>query len=120
MRCARLALPVLLCLFASAALADAPVITAATASRSGDSWRFEVTLSHPDSGWDHYADAWRVLAPDGTQLGLRVLAHPHVDEQPFTRALGNVHIPPGITEVRIEARCLTGGWSGRYTTVPLD
>ena len=99
MRCARLALPVLLCLFASAALADAPVITAATASRSGDSWRFEVTLSHPDSGWDHYADAWRVLAPDGTQLGLRVLAHPHVDEQPFTRALGNVHIPPGITEV---------------------
>ena len=108
MRCARLALPVLLCLFASAALADAPVITAATASRSGDSWRFEVTLSHPDSGWDHYADAWRVLA------------HPHVDEQPFTRALGNVHIPPGITEVRIEARCLTDGWSGRYTTVPLD
>ena len=43
-----------------------------------------VTVQHADTGWDHYADAWEVLAPDGTVLGTRTLLHPHTDEQPFT------------------------------------
>ena len=42
---------------------------------------------HPDTGWDDYADGWRVLDMDGNELGMRVLHHPHVDEQPFTRSL---------------------------------
>ena len=112
-------LPALLCLIATPVVADAPVIEAAQATRTGDSWRFDVTLSHPDSGWDHYAHAWRVLDPDGTGLGIRVLAHPHEQEQPFTRSLGNVHIPPGLAEVKIEARCLTAGWSGNLATLSL-
>ena len=39
----------------------------------GNSWRASVTLQHDDTGWDHYADAWRVVDSDGNVLGLRVL-----------------------------------------------
>ena len=46
--------------------ADAPVIEAVVAVPQGSGWRFDVTISHPDTGWDHYADGWEVLAPDGT------------------------------------------------------
>jgi len=75
------------------------------------SWRFSVTLRHADEGWDHYADLWQVLTPDGNLLGERVLAHPHVDEQPFTRSLGNVEIPEGMSQVRIRARDSVHGFT---------
>ena len=65
--------------------------------------RFDVTLRHSDSGWDHYADKWQVLGPDGAVLGTRVLHHPHVEEQPFTRSLAGVLIPPKFDEVWIRA-----------------
>ncbi len=64
---------------------------------------FAVTLKHADSGWDHYANRWDVLAPDGTVLGTRVLHHPHVNEQPFTRSLGGVSIPKDLNHVFIRA-----------------
>lgn len=65
--------------------------------------RFDVTLRHTDTGWDHYANKWEVLGPDGAVLGTRVLHHPHVNEQPFTRSLGGVHIPSALKEVSIHA-----------------
>ena len=73
----------------------------ARAVRTGETWRFEVTIRHADTGWDHYADGWTVLAPDGTELGHRELLHPHVEEQPFTRSLSGVPIPGGLVEVVI-------------------
>jgi len=94
-----------------AAHADTPVIEAAEAKANGNVWTFSVSLRHPDSGWDHYADGWEVLAPDGSQLGLRVLAHPHVSEQPFTRSLGGVVIPEGISRVTVRAKCSVDGWT---------
>ena len=98
-------------LLATPALADPPDIDRVRATQTGDTWRFDVTISHPDTGWDHYADGWRVLDMDGNELGLRVLHHPHVDEQPFTRSLSGVAIPAGTTQVQIEARCSVDGWS---------
>lgn len=98
------------------AWADEPRIKAASATQTGTTWRFDVTLSHPDTGWKHYADSWRVLDMQGNELGLRVLAHPHVVEQPFTRSLSGVAIPKSITQVQIQARCLADGWAeGRFT-----
>jgi hypothetical protein len=97
-------------LLAGPASADPVDILAATARNDGATWSFDVTLAHPDTGWDHYADAWEVLAPDGTSLGIRELAHPHVDEQPFTRSLSGVAIPEGLDHVLIRARCLVDGW----------
>ena len=64
---------------------------------------FKVTVRHADEGWDHYANKWDVVAPDGTVLGTRTLYHPHVDEQPFTRSLSDVEIPAPITEVTVRA-----------------
>lgn len=92
------------------AFADAPRVEQATARQIGGTWTISVTLSHPDTGWDHYADGWRVLDNDGTELGLRVLAHPHVNEQPFTRSLGGITLPEGATSVMIQARCNVDGW----------
>ncbi len=66
-------------------------------------YAFSVTLKHADNGWDHYADRWQVLGPDGAVLGDRVLMHPHVNEQPFTRSLSGVAIPGGLKSVFISA-----------------
>ncbi|SFR15195.1 hypothetical protein [Poseidonocella sedimentorum] len=109
-----------LLVLASGALADPPAILDARAAQGGDGhWRFDVTLAHPDSGWDHYADGWEVLGPEGARLGFRGLLHPHVTEQPFTRSLAGVSIPEGLTEVRLRARCSVDGWSAETVTVPL-
>ena len=98
-------------LFAGMAMASDVEIVKVEAVQSGGAWRFDVTLRHDDTGWEHYADGWDVLAPDGTSLGLRVLVHPHVNEQPFTRSLGGVVIPEGITAVTIRARDNVDGWT---------
>ena len=98
-----LALPCLLFVVSPASAGDVEIVDA-KARKSGDSWTFSVTLKHGDTGWDHYADLWQVFAPDGQMLGERVLLHPHVDEQPFTRSLSGVVVPEGVTEVIIKAR----------------
>ncbi len=105
--------PIFVCmmLLATPAIADAPVIEQVTARQTGASWNFSVTLSHPDTGWDHYADGWEVLAPDGTRLGYRELLHPHVNEQPFTRSLSGVSLPDGLKTVLIRARDTKDGWA---------
>lgn len=106
-------------LTSTAALAEPPVITDVSATQTGDTWQFSVTIAHPDTGWDHYADGWRVLDMDGNELGLRILAHPHVTEQPFTRALTGVVIPAGTRQVQIQARDLPDGWNTATTVVDL-
>ncbi|MEM8980549.1 MAG: hypothetical protein AAGD04_13765 [Pseudomonadota bacterium] len=100
-------------LFASAlnALAGGVTVERATAKAQGDSYRFDVTLSHADTGWDHYADAWEVRLEDGTVLGTRTLLHPHVNEQPFTRSLGGVVVPKGQDTVLIFAHDSQHGWT---------
>ncbi len=90
-----------------------------TARQTGDTWAFDVTVRHPDSGWDHYADGWSVFAPDGTELGYRELLHPHETEQPFTRPLSGVRVPEGVTQVTIRARCNVDGWAETGFTLPL-
>jgi len=105
--------------FATPALADPPSILNVTVEQLGDLWKFDVTIRHNDTGWDHYADAWRILDPDGAPLGTRNLAHPHIKEQPFTRSLSGVRVPDGVTEVSIQARDSIGGWSSDVVTIPL-
>ncbi len=88
--------------------------------RSGnDTFSFSVTVGHADSGWDHYADKWEVLGPDSTVLDTRVLHHPHVDEQPFTRSLAGVSIPSSIGQVTVRAQCTVHGYGGKMTAVRL-
>ena len=92
---------------------EADVVAAQAVREPAGTWRFDVTLRHADSGWEHYADAWEVLAPDGTLLATRRLLHPHVEEQPFTRSLGGVAIPAGVSQVTIRAHDSVHGYGGQ-------
>lgn len=86
---------------------------------SSGGFDFDVTVKSVDKGWDHYADAFEVLAPDGTVLGRRVLLHPHETEQPFTRDLYGVTIAAGITHVTVRARHKPKGYDGETMSVAL-
>ena len=102
-----------LILSSTMAFAGEADVVDAKARKSGDGWHFDVTVAHADTGWDHYANAWDIVGPDGTVYGTRELLHPHVDEQPFTRSLSGVVIPDGVTEVFIRARDSVHGYGGK-------
>jgi len=87
--------------------------------KSGSSWRVNTTLKHDDTGWEHYADAWRVVAENGDKLGERILFHPHENEQPFTRSLPRLTIPENMNIVFIEAHDKKHGWSKQRVRVDL-
>ena len=90
------------------------------ATQTGNgTWRFDVTVRHNDQGWDHYADLWQVLDPDGNLLGERVLLHPHDTEQPFTRSQSGIAIPPEVTQVTVRAKCTVHGFGGQEVVVDL-
>ncbi len=102
-------------LITTSAMADSPRVVGVDASKSGGTWRFNVAIKHADAGWDHYADGWGVYLADGTELGYRVLAHPHVNEQPFTRSLGGVSIPKGTKSIIIRPHDKVHGLGADYT-----
>ncbi len=101
------------------ALAGEVEIVGARATMEPGGWRFDVTIRHADTGWEHYADEWRIVGPGGVVYGSRRLLHPHVDEQPFTRKLSRVAIPEGVTRVEIEAHDNVHGWSPKILELPL-
>ncbi|WP_420549920.1 hypothetical protein [Curvivirga sp.] len=84
-----------------------------------NSYRFSVTVSHNDTGWDHYADEWQVIDAEGNILGTRILAHPHVNEQPFTRSSGSIAIPTHLEKVYIRAKDNVHGWAKEQFEVKL-
>ena len=92
-------------------------VVAVEVSGSGP-YRFDVTVSSPDEGWEKYADQWRVEDVDGNVIGVRELTHPHVDEQPFTRSLGGVEAASG-SSVIVAARDSVEGYCGLSVTAQL-
>jgi len=91
-------------LFAPAVQAgEADVVGVHVSKALNGTYEFDVAVAHADQGWDHYADGFDVVAPDGKVLAHRVLAHPHVNEQPFTRSIRNVKIPKDIGFVTVRA-----------------
>ncbi len=97
----------------------AHVVDAAAVRLPDDTFRFDVTVTSADTGWDKYADAWEIRTPDGEVVGTRILAHPHVDEQPFTRSLSNVAIGSDVAAVTIAARDSVAGFCGDTLRVEL-
>lgn len=100
-------------------MGKADVVDAKIKRMGNDIYWFGVTVLHRDEGWDHYADKWDVVAPDGTVLGTRTLLHPHVEEQPFTRSLEWVKIPGTVQKVIIRAHDSTHGYGGKEVAVDL-
>lgn len=92
----------------------AQVLSVTITHKKANSYLFSVTLKHNDSGWDHYANGWDVIDADtGKVLATRVLQHPHVDEQPFTRSMSNIVIPATTKRILIRGKCNVHGYGGR-------
>ena len=81
--------------------------------------KFDVTILHADEGWSHFANGWKILTTSGELLGHRALAHPHVNEQPFTRSLRDVKIPASVDTVVIVANDSVHGESKRKYVIKL-
>lgn len=99
-----------------------------TATGEDGRYNFSVTLLSGDTGCEHYADWWEVLTPEGQLLYRRILAHSHVDEQPFTRSGGPVAIS-AARSVIVRAHTNDGGYlpqamrgslEGDFTVETLD
>lgn len=111
---------------ATGEMGNADVLHVRAVQSSNGNWTFHVTVEHPDTGWEDYADGWDVLAPDGQVLKpdpdspfTRLLLHPHENEQPFTRSQSGIVIPAGVSRVRVRAHDLAGGYGGREVWVDL-
>lgn len=91
---------------------NADVVKAKITSYGQGQYRIDATVKHADTGWEHYANAWEVLDEKGNVIGTRVLHHPHVNEQPFTRSL-TLTIPKNITTVTIRAKDSVHGYGGK-------
>ena len=114
----RIPLALSVALLANPAFAGEADVIAASAEPVAGGYRVSATIRHADEGWDHYADAFEVLAPDGRVLATRTLHHPHVEEQPFTRSV-NVRVPEGVREVTVRARDSVHGLGGAEITIQL-
>jgi hypothetical protein len=87
-------------------------VIGATITEQDGMFTIAATVLSSDTGWDKYADAWQVRDATGEVIAERVLTHPHVDEQPFTRSLNGIAIPDGLAVVTIAARDSTTGFCG--------
>jgi len=106
--------------------ADADVTFVSATQTGEEEWLFSVTVAHPDTGWEDYADGWDVVLPDGTVAKpdpdspfTRLLLHPHENEQPFTRSQSGIRIPSGVNTVTVRAHDIVDGFGGQEVAVDL-
>ena len=105
---------------ASLPLQKHPDVIAVKVRASGPGrFDFDVTVSSPYDTPARYADAFRVSTADGSVLGERKLLHDHADEQPFTRDLYGIAVPPGVKRVVVQARDSRFGYGGKTVEVLL-
>lgn len=105
---------------ATASTADArfPDVVAATLSaQGGDVYALEVTMSSQYDSAERYADGWRVLDADGTELGTMQLTHDHANEQPFTRTQSGLQVPEDVDEITVEGHDQAYGYGGATVTI---
>jgi hypothetical protein len=97
---------------------EVDVVDVKVHSNGDHHYQIAVTLKHSDTGWDHYANAWEALDENGTVIGERILHHPHVNEQPFTRSL-RLSIPASIKKITVRGKDSVHGYGGKTITLEL-
>jgi hypothetical protein len=108
-------------------LANANITYVRAVLEDNGKWIFHVTVEHLDAGWEDYANGWNVVTSEGIILKVnpndpftRLLAHPHVNEQPFTRSQSGIIIPDGVTQVIVQAHDIVDGFGGQDILVDLE
>ncbi|MCP4294008.1 MAG: hypothetical protein GY786_00170 [Proteobacteria bacterium] len=106
-------------LIAPTAFSGQVEVTDVKVNSSGQNhYRFDVTLKHADTGWKHYANRWEILDMDGKILATRVLYHPHVNEQPFTRSL-STRLPKTVKKVIVRGHDMVHKYGKKVKIVNL-
>lgn len=98
---------------------EADVLDVKVRYNGNDSFQIITTVKHGDTGWDHYANAWEILDENEQVIGKRVLHHPHVKEQPFTRS-HTLSIPSHVKKITVRAIDSTHGIGGKTFSVFLN
>ena len=109
----------LMCQNVAAIAGEADVVKVDIEARALGIYDFTVTVSHGDTGWDHYVDRWEIVDDDDIVLGTRILLHPHINERPFMRSLTGVEIPEHSNKVTVRAHDSVHGFGGKVVTVDL-
>ena len=113
-------LVILVSFWASSAFAgEADVLEVKIKGTSKNTYSFTVTVLHEDTGWDHYANKWDIVDEKGNVIGTRILHHPHVAEQPFSRSLSGVKIPEHIKSVTVRAHDSIHEYGGKTFSLSL-
>ena len=117
----RIILPILLMFFSAVTsfAGEADVVEVKVDRNTKNLFDFIVTVRHADTGWNHYADKWDIVDEKGIILGSRVLHHPHVEEQPFSRNLSGVKIPVRLKHVTVRAHDSVHEYGGKVMIVEL-
>lgn len=105
--------------FSSSIAGKADVVDAKVHKEHSNTYNFTVTVLHQDAGWKHYANKWDVIDENETVLGTRILHHPHVNEQPFSRSLYGVEIPLHVKTVTIRAHDSVHKYGGKVIEIKL-
>lgn len=95
------------------------VIAVKVTPRGNNRFDFDVTMRSPYDTPKRYADAFRVTDGKGRVFGERVLLHDHADEQPFTRELSGIDIPPDVATGIVQGRDMQSGYGGRQVELRL-
>lgn len=98
---------------------EADVVEVKVNKNGTNTYNFTVTVLHKDTGWDHYANKWDIIDENGRVLGTRILHHPHVGEQPFTRSLSGVKISDTIKIFKIRAHDSVHEYGGKVVRIEL-
>jgi hypothetical protein len=86
-------------------------IISVSVSGNPNEYQFSVEIRSPDTSCDQYADWWEVLSENGILIYRRILAHSHVNEQPFVRSGQPVPIEADEV-VYVRAHMHPGGYGG--------